>query len=98
MRASRPAGSLVFVAAQGRSSRSTWSVDTKATWSIGLGLAGFLIIACGVLAILLGYLARQEASGDGQSGTRSRATLGMVLGMVGVLVSASWMLALSGNV
>lgn len=73
-----------------------WTALTKATWSLGLGVAGIVIVACAVLAIVLGYLAWRDAESEGTPRAASRGKLGMALGAIGLVTSFGWMLAVGG--
>lgn len=73
-----------------------WTALTKATWSVGLGIAGLLIVACAMLALIMGYLARRDAEGEGTPRAADRGTLGMILGAVGLVTSIGWMVSVGG--
>lgn len=73
-----------------------WTALTKATWSLGLGVAGLVIAVCAVLAIVLGFLAWRDAEAEGTPRAASRGLLGMALGVIGLVTSVGWMLTLGG--
>lgn len=65
----------------------------KATASLVLGIVGIFMCpaVCSVLALILGYAARNEiaASGGSQRGD-SNATAGIILGWVGIVFAIIW--------
>lgn len=73
----------------------------KATWSLVLGLVSVLCgcsLLAGIPAIILGNMARKEIDA-GQGTGRGMATAGLVLGIIGVILSVLWIiLALTGSI
>ena len=67
-----------------------------ATWSVALGIVGLVIVACALLAIALGYIARRDAAAEGTPRAAGRGTLGMIIGAIGVVTSIGWMAAVGG--
>lgn len=69
--------------------------NSKATASLVLGIIGifFCPIICSILAIILGYTARNEiaASGGRQAGG-GNATAGIILGWVGIAFTIIWII------
>jgi hypothetical protein len=70
-------------AAGGPASRG--GTNGKATLALGFGVAGLVVVpfVCSVLALVLGYRARDEIARTGQGGAGS-AQAGIVLGWVGL--------------
>ena len=71
------------VAAMARSAPQT---SGKATASLVLGIAGFLVfpLVCSILAIVLGNQAKQEIAADPRLGGESAANAGVILGWIGI--------------
>jgi hypothetical protein len=61
------------------------SPRVKAVWSIGLGLAGLVLLVFAVLALAFGVIAHRELAADGEP--TSRADLGIALGVLGLITS-----------
>jgi hypothetical protein len=57
----------------------------KAIWSIGLGLAGLVLLVFAVLSVAFGVIAHRELAAEGEPTTR--ADLGIALGVVGLITS-----------
>jgi hypothetical protein len=60
---------------------------------LGIASLGLFGLVLGPLALWVGYRAKQEIERDALDGDR-QATVGMVLGMAGFVVMASWFVAL----
>lgn len=63
---------------------------------MGLGIAGLVIVACAVLALVMGYLARRDAEAEGSPRAAGRGLLGMILGAIGLITSIGWMITVGG--
>jgi uncharacterized membrane protein len=69
--------------------------NTKATAALVLGIAGLVIcpLICSVIGLVLGYQARREIdNSNGMQEGRGNAVAGIVLGWVGVGLSAAGIL------
>ncbi len=66
----------------------------KAVASLVLGIAGFVVcpLVCSVLAIIFGKQAQNEIDANPVIGGRGMATAGFILGIVGVALSALFLL------
>lgn len=60
--------------------------NTKAVWSLVLGICGIFVSLAGIAALILGYRAKREIRSTGQPGG-DLATAGIVLGWVGVALA-----------
>jgi hypothetical protein len=60
---------------------------------LGIASLGLFGLVLGPLALWVGYRAKQEIEREALDGDR-QATVGMVLGMAGFVVMASWLVAL----
>ena len=76
----------------------------KATAALVLGICGLVVcpFVCSVLALVFGYQARNEIDAyGGRQGGRGSAVAGIVLGWVGIAITAIvflvWMLLLAGS-
>ncbi|MEW6554871.1 MAG: DUF4190 domain-containing protein [Actinomycetota bacterium] len=71
--------------------------NSKATASLILGIIGLIIcpLICSVLAIILGFTAKNEiaASGGYQTG-ESNARAGIILGWIGLALAVIWVVIL----
>jgi Domain of unknown function (DUF4190)/zinc-ribbon domain len=79
-------------------SRSASVTSGKATASLVLGIAGFLVfpVVCSILAIVLGAQAKREIAADPRLSGEGMATAGLVLGWVGLAFVAVALLLVFG--
>ncbi len=63
--------------------------NTKAMWSLALGMVGFVCFLAAIPALILGYRAKREIRSSGQYGS-DLATVGIVLGWVEVALAVAF--------
>jgi hypothetical protein len=65
--------------------------NSKAVWSMVLGIGGFVFVLAAIPALILGYRAKREIRSTGQQGN-DFATVGIVLGWVEVALAVVFIL------